>query len=252
MSESDEDRRDALDGGGTGPREPEAEAEEGARGRRRPRREEKTRETRRRLLRAAADVVGEVGYAKATIARITLRADLALGTFYSYFDNRQELFDQLLPLMGEDMLDFIRDAAKEGGTVMEREELGIRAFFRYMVENPGFYRLLNEAETMAPEAHAAHFRNVSERYLRRLGQGVEDGELAGYAEHELEVLVYILMAARSYLVLRYGVDGNRIQHPPEWVIQTYLKFIRGGLVNAAGPEREGLAEPGAPGTPSGA
>ncbi|MGE3594128.1 MAG: TetR/AcrR family transcriptional regulator [Dehalococcoidia bacterium] len=51
-------------------------------------------------MQAAADVVGEEGYTAASIAKITARAGVAHGTFYSYFDDRQQLFDVLLPFVG--------------------------------------------------------------------------------------------------------------------------------------------------------
>ena len=46
-------------------------------------------ETRDRLLRAAAAVFGEVGVDGATIAAITERADVGLGTFYLHFDDKE-------------------------------------------------------------------------------------------------------------------------------------------------------------------
>jgi len=44
------------------------------------------------------------------------------------------------------------------------------------------------------------------------------------------VIVYMLMAVRFYLYLRFGKDdGGEDGRLPEWVVQTYLKFLRGGL-----------------------
>src|SRR6202008_1120179 len=39
--------------------------------------------------------------------RLTRRAGVAQGTFYNYFNSRQDLFDQLLPSMSNEMLAFI-------------------------------------------------------------------------------------------------------------------------------------------------
>ena len=71
----------------------------------RPQRAKKTRaqksvEARAALLQAAAEIVGEYGYADASITRITQRANLAQGTFYNYFASRQDIFDELLPVLG--------------------------------------------------------------------------------------------------------------------------------------------------------
>src|SRR3546814_12769720 len=71
-------------------------------------REEKARETYMRILEAAAQVVGEEGYAEASVSKITRLAGVAQGTFYNYFESRQHIFDKLLPYMGRQMPDHIR------------------------------------------------------------------------------------------------------------------------------------------------
>src|SRR5437773_12549216 len=65
--------------------------------------------TKQKIFDAATKVVGKVGYAEASVARITEEAGVAQGTFYNHFENRQELLDQLLPKVGTDMVYFIRE-----------------------------------------------------------------------------------------------------------------------------------------------
>src|SRR5271163_1767822 len=80
-------------------------------------RAERNDEVKRRLFDAAAKIVGRLGYAEASVARITELAEVAQGTFYNHFGNRQELLDQLLPTIGRQMVDFIAertDAAPRG------------------------------------------------------------------------------------------------------------------------------------------
>ena len=63
-------------------------------------RESKSIKTRQALFAAAALVVGEYGYEETSITRITEKAGVAIGTFYNYFETRQELFDQRRRLEG--------------------------------------------------------------------------------------------------------------------------------------------------------
>ena len=127
-------------------------------GQRRPGREEQARRTYRKLMDAASKVVGAEGYAGASIAKIVAEAGLATGTFYNYFDDRQALFDALLPYIGHEMVDYIsHDLRKQGEDVAtgpEREVARFRAFCDYIAKNQGFYRILYEAEVFAPRAHA--------------------------------------------------------------------------------------------------
>lgn len=204
------------------------------RGRRRKSRAERTEDTRRALLKAAAEVVGRYGYAGASISRITARAKVAQGTFYNYFSSRQDLFDQLLPHVGRNLLDHVKAELAGCTTEPEREERRLRAYFSFLYQNPEFYRILNEAEIFAPDAHRAHFELVAGGYIRDLQRDRERGDLPGFDAHEIEVLAFILMAARSYLSLRYAEAGRSREPVPEWVIQTYLKFVRHGLFSMSG------------------
>ena len=192
-------------------------------------RTEKSELIRQALVRAATEVVGEVGYAGASISLITQRAGVAQGTFYNYFRSRQDILDQLLPEMGARMLEHVRDSARGGSRFAELEERSFRAFFSFLKQTPHFFRILNEAESFAPAGHAQHFGMVSQRYLRFLRRSLRNGEFPGYGESELEVIVHILMAARSYLALRFTNGGDGTRDIPVRVVRTYMKFVLHGL-----------------------
>lgn len=197
---------------------------------RRMTREEKARDTYMRILEAAAQVVGEDGYADASVSKITRLAGVAQGTFYNYFESRQHIFDKLLPYMGQQMLDHIRTAVPAGLTGAGREEARLRAFFDYLNQHPAFYRILYEAEIFAPKAHDEHFRVLVEGYRGALNRAVERGEIQGYDEQELEAVIYMLLSARAYLAMRYVHDGKGGTGPiPDHVVDAYVKLVTRGL-----------------------
>lgn len=112
-------------------------------------RAEKADMIRNDLFHAAAEVVGEHGYLNAMILMITQKARVANGTFYNYFESRQDLFDQLLPGLGREMLQFIAERSATGADEFEREVQRFAAFFDYLDKYPEFYRILYEAEVFA-------------------------------------------------------------------------------------------------------
>ena len=198
---------------------------------------EKSELLRHALLEAAAAVVGEVGYANASIALITAKVGVAQGTFYNYFESRQDILDKLLPALGEEMLAHIRQCASGGRNYTEIEERIFRGFFSFLGKTPHFSRILNEAESFAPLGHKQHFDNVSKKYLRLFHRSKLEGEFPNYSEAELEVVVFILLAARSYLALRYLGRAAKKSTLPEWVAKTYMKFVRYGLEGVPPPAR---------------
>jgi AcrR family transcriptional regulator len=192
-------------------------------------RAERAQENRARLIHAAKAVVGQHGYAEASIARIVERAGLAQGTFYLYFESRQDLFDQLLPEIGGEALAYIRDAVKSTQDFMIMEEQALRAFFEYAVRNPDYFRIFSEAEIVAPTAYLKYTRKRTGSFLDVVTMAWKRGEIKGYTKQELGVLTQLMLAARAYLFQEYAKTATGTKMPPKWVVEAYMKFLAQGL-----------------------
>jgi AcrR family transcriptional regulator len=192
----------------------------------RPRRSEKHEEARRRLFAAAIKVVGQYGYAEASVARITAEAEVAQGTFYLHFETRQALLDELLPAVAREISAAVRLRGIYGLSEEDQEIERCRAFFDVLNETPEFFRILNEAEMFAPEGYRRHIGDIVSGYADILRRGFEPGDPNGYSEQELEAIIHILLGARAYLAREYGGSRNGV---PEFVMSAYAKLIRRGL-----------------------
>lgn len=205
---------------------------------RRPRkrltREEITPLAREGLFRAAAKVVGECGYKDASVARITAAAGVAQGTFYLYFKTRQSLFDELLPHARREVLALVRKRVAGARDFLDLEQRGMAAFLEYLRSNPGFIRILNESEAVAPQAYLNHYSDVAERYRRQLEQAAAAGQIRPLDGAELDTVVYLLMGARISLYQRcLGLDGTQVAA----AVGHYMTMVRSWLA---------LAQPSAP------
>src|SRR3984957_5196233 len=197
-------------------------------------RAERNDEVKRRLFDAAAKVVGRLGYAEASVARITELAEVAQGTFYNHFENRQELLDQLLPTIGLQMIAFIQQRTNATAPGAEKETERFRAFFEFLRVVPEFLRILNEAEVFAPRGYQRHLHNIATAYVRSLKRGRNAGDVDDYTDQELEVIVHILMGARGYLCRRYAYTEGSAHAVPEYVISAYEKLLGSGLFRKGG------------------
>jgi AcrR family transcriptional regulator len=188
-------------------------------------RAEKAERTRARLFQAATEIVGERGYAETSIARITARAEVALGTFYNYFDSRQDILEQLLPAMGEDLLAFIRARLESVDGPVARERARLEAFFDFLVEHPSFYRILNEAEIFAPAGFRRHMDNMVRSYAPVLRTETR----SSMREDHIEAVATVLLAARNYLAMRYSYCSGDVRRPPARIIDAYMEFATRGI-----------------------
>lgn len=192
-------------------------------------RDERGRLIREALFKAAVEIVGDIGYQNTSVTMITQRANVAQGTFYNHFASRQDILDKLLPSLGNDMLHHVRKCTQKGATLLEQEELGFRGFFSFLKQNPHFFRILNEAESFAPSAYRTHLELVSGGYVRVFKRAGARGEIRGFKDRELEVIAFVLMAARAYLSWRYVYGEEKHGDVPEWVVKTYVKLVSSWL-----------------------
>jgi AcrR family transcriptional regulator len=163
---------------------------------------ERGRRTLRRLLDAAGEEFGTRGYHETAISHITQRAGVGLGTFYVYFKSKEEVFRALVADMGVHTRHALADAVKDAPNRLEAERLGIRAYLEFVRTHKTLYRVVMEAQFVAPEAYSAYYRVFAEAYRTQLAQAAKRGEIS---EGDDDVRVWALMGASTFLGLKYGV-----------------------------------------------
>jgi AcrR family transcriptional regulator len=88
------------------------------------------------ILAAGREVFGAAGYGAASVRDIIRRTDLASGTFYNYFPDKEAIFRALVEDTGREARRRVRTARRRAATAEEFVEGGYRAFFEYIVEDP--------------------------------------------------------------------------------------------------------------------
>ena len=171
----------------------------------------------RKLLDAAAVEFGEKGFHAASISSITQRAAVALGTFYTYFDSKDALFQALV----QDMSAQVKSSAAAGiaqlheagePSALDVEQSALASFLAFASEHKEIYRIIDESEFVDPAAYKAHYESTAARILERLQAGADKGELRDDLE---EAHAWAVMGMNVFLGLRYavwaeGADENKV------------------------------------------
>jgi AcrR family transcriptional regulator len=183
--------------------------------------------TLRKILDAARAEFGERGFSESSIVGITQRAGVALGTFYTYFDSKEALFQALVRDMSGQVRDHVAPVLKDSADALDGEGRALESFLRFAREHRDVYRIIDEAEFVEPRAYREHYETTASRIAARLVAGRERGEIGGdYSDEELEILAWAMMGANVFLGLRYAVwsstDAKR-------VADTMNKLLRSGL-----------------------
>ena len=199
--------------------------------------EEKAAITSGRLLRVAADVIAERGFAGTSVAIITAKAEVATGSFYTYFESREALLRTIITNQSQALRRQIASAVAESPGFFIGEERSFRQYFRFLREKPSFIRLLNEAEAFLPDAYGEVKSQIVNGYRKTLAKAAGRGEIRPLKGMELEGVALFMMASRHYYGQQFLPKCDRKGEIPDRIVEMYMKFIRGGLERA--PETSG-------------
>jgi AcrR family transcriptional regulator len=99
------------------------------------RREQNKAENRTALLKAARAVFAEMGYGAASVRDIVRRTDLASGTFYNYFKDKDEIFEAVVGELTGELLKRHREGRGKASTAEDFFRRHYAVDFEFIVED---------------------------------------------------------------------------------------------------------------------
>jgi AcrR family transcriptional regulator len=163
-------------------------------------------ETRARILAAAQQAFGELGYDRASVAEVCGRAQVTKGAFYHHFESKQAIFQQLLDTWLADMNTRL-DAFEQQGTSAPAQLVAMTAVLAHV---------LTSASEQLPI------------YLEYVTQALHDPALK-----QVTVSPFYGFHARITGLIRRGIaEGSLREVAPEATASTILALVMGLLVQA--------------------
>src|SRR3954470_3623877 len=183
--------------------------------------------TLRKILDAARHEFGERGFAESSIVAITQRAGVALGTFYTYFDSKEAVFQALVSDMSAQVRDYVAPAFAEASDAIDGERRALESFLSFARTHRDVYRIIDEAEFVEPAAYREHYETTAKRIAARFAGARDKGEIAGdFSDEDLEILAWASMGANVFLGLRYSVWASA---DPARVAAVATRLLRTGM-----------------------
>ena len=168
--------------------------------------------TREKLLQAAEIEFGKKGFHEAAISGITYRAGVALGTFYTYFDSKEEIFQALVSFMSQRTRAWVAERVAGAPDRMAAERLGLEAYIEFARLHKGIFRIITEAEFVANDAYREHYTGFAKSYRRNLERAAKSGDIR---EGDFETWSWAIMGIAVFLGMKYsewneGMPASRI------------------------------------------
>lgn len=180
--------------------------------------------TRDKLLQAAEIEFGDKGFHSAAISAITYRAGVALGTFYTYYESKEEIFHDLVSYMSQRTRRWIGERVAGAPDRMAAERLGIEAYIEFARHHKGIYRIITEAEFVANDAYREHYESFASAYRDNLKAAGESGDIR---EGDYETWTWAIMGIAVFLGMKYTEWDDNV--PAARVAEIVTDLIANGI-----------------------
>ncbi|MEM7334463.1 MAG: TetR/AcrR family transcriptional regulator [Chloroflexota bacterium] len=172
---------------------------------------EKTRQKkdakRTAMMQAAVSVFAEKGYHSATIRDIVKESNVAIGTFYFYFPDKETLFVHLYEETADFLLQTIEQGVRGQESLSKKIQAGLQAYLNIAVYEPAIINLLLVggigAVPSLAEKRLAYRERLTSIWQKVIDQAIDRNEIpeqnsrrmaelfsGGYDEIILNVLLF--------------------------------------------------------------
>lgn len=177
-----------------------------------------------KIVRAGKLLFGKTGYNQTSINDVIDKANVAVGTFYIYFDSKLALYHYLLEEYQDKIREAARLATKDLTTRREIEREGLKAFIVYVIKEPIAYKLIWESLFIEKELFVEYYTRFSKSYIVNLQHYEEVRE-----DIDLETISFILMGIANFVGLQILFKDNPKTADVDFVVDETMKLLEHGL-----------------------
>ena len=194
-------------------------------------------EKRDRILRAAVKIFSRKGFFNSKVSEIARAAEVADGTIYLYFKNKDDLLISLFEeKMGEVVAD-VRRRIADGGNSLEKLKIFIENHMDLLERESGLVEVI-QVELRQSTKFLKDYTPVKFfEYLEIISDILEEGKREGVLRHDLNVSIArrAIFGALDELSLTYILSRKPKYHPTVTAAELCRLLLEGLCVPGASP-----------------
>jgi AcrR family transcriptional regulator len=168
--------------------------------------------TRQRIMGVAASEFARLGFDQANINVIAEQAGIGKGTIYLYFENKRDLFLEMLRYIAQAQLVVIRVALAPEGTLQQRLERLFRAFAHLAEEESDSFNVSMSALYGVNRAFQSEATKLLRDYVAVIALMLEQSQARGEIYcHNVEATALMVLSLTESYVLSARVLGQSEQ-----------------------------------------
>ncbi len=190
--------------------------------------------TRAKLVAAARTIFERDGYLNSRVADISTEANTATGSFYTYFNGKEEIFAAVLAELQEDMLHQHIQEVVDSDDPLAMIEASNRAYLLIYERNAKLMQLLEQVATIDERFRDLRWRRA-QAFVERNAHSIRSLQSRGLADPDLDP--ELTATALSSMVSRVAYINFVIENG--WKLEELVQELTRLWVNALGVPRAG-------------
>ncbi len=179
--------------------------------------------TRAAILETAQAVFKDAGYYRTSVSEITRRSGVSMGTFYQYFKNKDQIFQELSDLIIARFWDRANALLREDRGPQERLAQAVQILYDHISAHFYFHRILGEFELIDPVT-IGYYDSIARFYRRFFRQEARVGLTRPF---DPNLIAYGLIGIIYFNVLDWGPEGQSFK--PGQLVPLTLDLIGKGI-----------------------
>ena len=197
-------------------------------------------EKKKRVINAAVDEFAQNGYTKSSITRMVNKAEIAKGSFYQYFEDKEDLYRHILKKAVEKKFKYVQKELNdyEGDDFFEYWRRLNIAGLKYAEDN---IKLAEVASDIVKNKDQKFYRSIIDEY-KNLGEGMFERLLkkaveAGQVRKDINITYTAgLLYRASFFITDYFFEKKDIKQLDEFIplIDNLIEIIQYGIKKEGG------------------
>ena len=181
-----------------------------------------------KIIQAGKELFAQNGFHATSVNLIIERAQIAIGTFYIYFDNKLMLYLYLLQQYKISIRQASREAIVGLTSRYDIAKAGIKAFLSYVHKDPLAYKVIWESLFVDSNIFVDYYSDFSKSYIHQLEKHVPE-EINKTID--LETLSFVLMGISNFVGLQVLFKKECTDEEIDRIADEVMKILSFGIFN---------------------
>jgi AcrR family transcriptional regulator len=193
---------------------------------------EKGRATRAAILDAAHGVIKAKGFYSTSVSEIARNCNVSMGTFYQYFKNKEQAFQELNDRIISDFLARAASISMDMPAFEVRLQRIVELLFSHTQANLAFHSVLGEPELVG-RVTIAYYESIARYYRDFFRQEAQAGNIVAL---DPDLIAYALIGICYFHCLNWQSEPDAMDRPQ--MVPLILDFVLHGINGAAFWEKD--------------